>query len=74
MLNAKAILKKYNLPVQGTTVAVQGMGNVGSISAELMHEQGFKVVAVSDVSGGVYCASGLNIPEIIAFLDKGSAF
>ncbi len=71
MLNAKAILKKYNLPVQGTTVAVQGMGNVGSISAELMHEQGFKVVAVSDVSGGVYCASGLNIPEIIAFLDKG---
>ena len=71
MLNAKAILKKYNLPVQGTTVAVQGMGNVGSISADLMHEQGYKVVAVSDVSGGVYCASGLNIPEIIAFLDKG---
>ena len=53
------------------TVAIQGAGNVGSISAKLISEKlGYTVVALSDVSGGVYCESGLNIPEILAFGSK----
>ncbi|HEY2703896.1 MAG TPA: Glu/Leu/Phe/Val dehydrogenase [Candidatus Dormibacteraeota bacterium] len=48
-----------------TTVAVQGFGNVGSVSAQLMHEAGFRVCAVSDVSGGVYDPAGLDIPAIL---------
>ena len=41
------------------------MGNVGSITAKLLHEQGMKIVAVSDVSGGIYNPDGLNIPAIL---------
>ncbi|HEV7465745.1 MAG TPA: Glu/Leu/Phe/Val dehydrogenase, partial [Candidatus Dormibacteraeota bacterium] len=48
-----------------TTVAVQGFGNVGSVSAQLMHEAGFRVCAVSDVTGGVYDPAGLDIPAIL---------
>jgi glutamate dehydrogenase (NAD(P)+) len=48
-----------------TTAAVQGFGNVGSVSAQLMHEAGFRVCAVSDVTGGVYDPAGLHIPAIL---------
>ena len=44
------------------------MGNVGSITAKLLDEEGMKVVAVSDVSGGIYKKEGLNIPAILKFL------
>ncbi len=50
-----------------STVAVQGFGNVGSIAAELLHEQGCKIVAVSDVAGGYYNANGIDIPAAIAY-------
>ena len=43
------------------SVAVQGFGNVGSISARLLHELGCRVVAVSDISGGVYNAKGIDV-------------
>jgi glutamate dehydrogenase (NAD(P)+) len=48
-----------------TTVAVQGFGNVGSTAALLMSEAGFKVCAVSDVSGGIYAPGGLDVPAVI---------
>lgn len=49
------------------------MGNVGSISAALLHKEGFRVIAVSDVSGGICCSEGLNIPEIRQYLSvKGN--
>jgi len=68
MLTAKNLLRKLGKPVQGTKVAIQGMGNVGSVTAKLLDREGMKVVAVSDVSGGIYKESGLNIPAILAFL------
>ena len=70
MFTTKNILRKMNVPVEGTTVAVQGMGNVGSITAKLLNEEGMKVVAVSDVSGGIYNPNGLDIPAIIDYLSK----
>src|SRR5918998_179210 len=48
MLVTREALRKLGMPVAGTRVAVQGFGNVGSIAAELMEEQGMTVVAVSD--------------------------
>ena len=47
-----------------STVAIQGFGNVGSVSAELLHAQGFKVVAVSDVFGGIHNPEGLDVPAL----------
>ncbi len=70
MFTTKNILGKLGIPVEGTEVAVQGMGNVGSITAKLLHAEGMKVVAVSDVSGGIYKKEGLNIPEILKFLGE----
>lgn len=56
--------KVLGIDLTGAEVAVQGFGNVGSWAAILCHEMGMKVVAVSDVSGGIYNAGGLNIPAI----------
>src|SRR5580765_7969387 len=64
MLVTREALKKLGMPIKGTRVAVQGFGNVGSITAQLMEELGLTVVAVSDKSGGVYNPKGLNIREV----------
>ena len=53
--------KRLHLDPADCTVAVQGFGNVGSVSAELMHEAGFRICAVSDVFGGIYSPSGLDM-------------
>lgn len=50
------------------TVVVQGFGNVGAIAARLLHDSGFKIVAVSDVYGGIYNKDGLDIPRLQAYL------
>lgn len=51
-------------------IAVQGMGNVGSVAAMLLHAKGYKIVAVSDVSGGLYNAAGLDIPKVLEHLSQ----
>ena len=53
--------------IKGATVAVQGFGNVGSVSAELLHEQGAKIVAVADYKGGVYNAKGLDVASLLEY-------
>lgn len=52
------------------TVVVQGFGNVGSVTAKLLHEAGYKVVGVSDVHGGIYNPKGLDIPRLLAWLSE----
>jgi len=49
------------------SVAVQGFGNVGSNAAKRAHELGFKVVAITDVTGGLHNPRGLNIREILDY-------
>jgi len=62
---------KLGRELKGTTVAIQGFGNVGSIAAKLLAEKGCKIVAVSDVAGGLYNPEGLNISELIDFTNNG---
>lgn len=50
-------------------VAIMGFGNVGMHAAKLAYEFGYKVVAVSDVRGGVYHPAGLNVPKLCAYVD-----
>lgn len=71
MFTVKNLLAKEGVPVEGTTAAVQGMGNVGSITAKLLYQQGMKIIAVSDVSGGIVNPDGLDIPGILEFLGSG---
>jgi glutamate dehydrogenase (NAD(P)+) len=57
-------LKNLGIPPEEVRVAIQGYGKVGGFLAQLLHDAGFCVVAVSDVEGGVYRARGLD-PEAI---------
>ena len=67
MIIARESAKHLGFALKGSTVAVQGFGNVGSIGAELMHEQGAKIVAATDWKGGVYNARGLDMPALLAW-------
>lgn len=68
MFTTHNILGKLDISAEGTTVTVQGAGNVGSVTAKLLYQSGMKVVAISDVSGGIYNPEGLDIPAILAYL------
>jgi glutamate dehydrogenase (NAD(P)+) len=67
-------IKRFNLTPEKTSVVVQGSGNVGGIGAQLMHEQGYKVVAISDVGGGIYNKKGIDIPKALDYLNKNRSF
>jgi glutamate dehydrogenase (NAD(P)+) len=65
MIATREAAKHLDLDIKGATVAVQGFGNVGSVSADLLSRIGAKIVAVTDWKGGVYDAGGLHIPSLI---------
>ena len=56
----REVCKKLGLRVKDVTVAIQGFGKVGSAVAKVAYDWGFKVIAVSDIRGGVYNPEGLN--------------
>jgi len=62
-----AALGKLKISPSNTSVVVQGFGNVGSVSAQLMYEQGAKIIAISDISGGYYNKDGIDIPEALNY-------
>jgi glutamate dehydrogenase (NAD(P)+) len=59
-------LRHLKLDIRNTTVAIQGFGNVGAHTARIMQECGARVIAVSDVNGGLFNSSGLDIPELLS--------
>lgn len=65
------ILNALGMETAGADVVIQGMGNVGSVAARLLYEQGYRILAVSDVSGGIYHPDGLDIPAILEHLAAG---
>jgi glutamate dehydrogenase (NAD(P)+) len=60
----KLLSEKYSLDPKKTTIAVQGFGNVGSWTAHFLHAMGYRIVAISDVTGACYNPDGLDIPEL----------
>jgi len=60
-------LKRVGRQLEGSRVAIQGFGNVGSNAARLLHGAGACVVAVSDVSGAIYEPRGLDLPRLSAY-------
>jgi len=67
MVSTRSALAKLGISPSACSAAIQGFGNVGSISAKLLKEQGMKIVAISDVSGGYYNADGLDIEAAIEY-------
>ncbi len=64
----KEALRELGIPVAGTRVAVQGFGNVGSVAAKLLEQEGLTVVAISDKSGGISNPHGIYIDEAIRWV------
>jgi glutamate dehydrogenase (NAD(P)+) len=67
MIVTREAAKHLGLDIKGATVAVQGFGNVGSVSAEHLARIGAKIVAVTDWKGGVYNDKGLDIPRMLDY-------
>ena len=57
--------RRIGMPLQGAHVSIQGFGNAGSIAARLFHNEGCKIVAVSDTGGGIYNESGLDPSSVL---------
>jgi len=70
MTVTRAAMKRRNMDPADCTVAVQGFGNVGSVAAKLLQDLGCTVVAVSDVTGGYYNGSGLDIAALQQHVDE----
>jgi len=68
MITTREALKHLGLPVKGAKVAVQGFGNVGSIAALLMEQEGLQVVGVSDVSTAIYNGKGIPVADAIMWV------
>ncbi|MDQ3488293.1 MAG: Glu/Leu/Phe/Val dehydrogenase [Acidobacteriota bacterium] len=67
MITTREAAKHLKFDIKGSTVAVQGFGNVGSVSADLLTKIGARVIAVTDWKGGVYNKAGLDITKMIDF-------
>ena len=65
MFVTKEALAHLGMTLKGTTVAVQGFGTVGSITAQVLSREGCKIVAVSDRTGGIHNPAGLDVEDVI---------
>jgi len=70
MIATRESCRHVGINIKDATVAIQGFGNVGSISAELLAEAGAKIVAVTDWKGGVYNTAGLDIPKLLEYTQQ----
>jgi glutamate dehydrogenase (NAD(P)+) len=67
MIATRESAAHLGIDMKKATVAIQGFGNVGSISAQLIAQLGAKVVAISDWKGGVYNAKGLDVEKLLEY-------
>src|SRR5262245_31194175 len=70
MIVTREAAKHLGFDINGATVAVQGFGNVGSVSAELLAGIGARIVAVTDWKGGVHNPKGLDVPKLLAHVQQ----
>jgi len=66
----KEALKHLGMPVKGTSIAIQGFGNVGSVAAQLLAREGCRIVAIGDRSVSLYNTSGIDVDDAIAYVKK----
>ncbi len=63
-------MEMIQMQMSGSRIVIQGFGNVGSFAAKFAHERGAKVIAVSDVTGGIFNGDGLNVPELLEYVKQ----
>ncbi len=70
MIIARRVAQELGKPFAGSTVVVQGFGNVGGTAARLMHAEGCKIVALSDLYGGIYNPHGLDPGAVLRHVQE----
>ncbi|MHA1239631.1 MAG: Glu/Leu/Phe/Val family dehydrogenase [Promethearchaeota archaeon] len=68
----QALVEKLRLDLKSLEIVVQGFGNVGGTIADLLFKHGCKVIAVSDISTGIYCEDGLDVEKLLAWAKQGN--
>jgi glutamate dehydrogenase (NAD(P)+) len=68
----QALCDKMGLDLKSQTIVIQGFGNVGGTIANLLFKEGCKVLAVSDISTGIYCEDGLDIDKLLEWTKAGN--
>lgn len=71
VISTKLILEMNGEKLEGSRIAIQGFGNVGANTARIAYHRGAVIVALSDVSGAIYCKAGLDADKISEFVDAG---
>jgi len=67
-----AMCEKLSCKLESQTIVIQGFGNVGGWIASLLYERGCKILAVSDISGGLYHSEGLQIDKLLEWTREGN--
>jgi glutamate dehydrogenase (NAD(P)+) len=67
MIVTREAAKHLGLDIKGVRIGIQGFGNVGSVSADLLAKAGAKIVAVTDWKGGVYNERGLDVAKLLEY-------
>ena len=70
MYIAREAMRDHKINMDGATVAIQGMGNVGGNAARFFADEGCKIVAISDSKGGLYNKDGLNPSRVALYKDE----
>ncbi len=73
LITMQEAARDYSLPWEGARASIQGFGNVGGHLATLLHEQGVRVVAVTDAWGGVLNEDGLDVPALHEHADRSGS-
>ncbi len=68
----QALVEKLKLDLKSLKIVVQGFGNVGGTIADLLYKHGCKVIAVSDISTGIYCEDGLDVEKLLEWAEQGN--
>ncbi len=68
----QALVEKLSLDLKSLKIVVQGFGNVGGTIADLLYKHGCKVIAVSDISTGIYCEDGLDVEKLLDWAKQGN--
>jgi glutamate dehydrogenase (NAD(P)+) len=70
MIVVKEALRELGIPLNGTKLAVQGFGNVGSVAAKLLEDEGLTVIAISDKTGGIYNPNGIRVSDALDWIKR----
>jgi len=70
LYSALSAMKRLSMPIEGTRVVIQGFGKVGGFAAQVFHDAGFNIIAVSDYKGGVLNPRGLNPAALMRYKEE----